>query len=250
MDSKKYLDWLASTCHDILGKNLSGLYVFGSKGLAEFIPGKSDFDILGIVDSEITDDQKTTLASVVDCQNTPIPASGIELLLVTKETASNPPEVPPYQFSIATGKTWGTHVDTSGGTKELFICLEISRTGGYILFGPSPAELISSVPRERILEAIIDGMRWHESKVLHPRDDPGAEHSVLNASRALQFIEEGIFQAKHEGGEWLLAREPDNKAVQQALNLRSGKTNEPVEEMQARALLSRVINLAEEELKL
>ncbi|MCB9081832.1 MAG: DUF4111 domain-containing protein [Lewinellaceae bacterium] len=238
-----YRTKLAQRLYLLLGDGLLGLYQVGSACLGDYVPGKSDLDIVGVVRHPLSFEQGNELARGLDHSSFPCPAKGLDLVLFTAESAgSNVPE-PTYEFWFATGASWHPENWETGRGTEMVIFLELCRRHGLTLFGPPPERLIASVAREYLLAAFQDMLEWHQTKVLDIFHDPRGQYSVLNACRVLAYVAEGQFLSKTAGGEWLLKQEPANAMVRQALTIRLGEANEDIDPDEITEFLQRTITL-------
>ncbi len=93
----------------------------------------------------------------------------------------------------------------------------IAHRAGIPIVGPPGRQVFADIPRDALLAAMKDSMRWH-------RDNEGATlYSVLNASRAWRFAAEDALGSKLEGAEWARSRWPNPELIDSAVALRQGK---------------------------
>ncbi len=248
-DIRKYLLTITSHCKAILGENLLGLYLYGSQGTTAFIPDKSDLDILGVVKNSIVESKKKELAQILGHSSLPVPAAGLELLIVNKTEFLDYTGAPSYEFSLATGQTWGTHTEYSGSSTNIPVYAELSRLNSKTLYGESAATFFDPVTRDKILTGILHQLQRHQVKLESLHQDLDTEHYVLNAARALQYLQEGLFSSKNDGGSWLLKKEPQNLVVRNSLDKRLDKTTDPINQDQALSFIKQTIALLEAELQ-
>ena len=69
---------------DILGDNLSGIYLHGSAAMGCFNEEKSDIDLLVVINRDMSDDDKLKFMNMVVELNDFAPTKGIELSIVKK----------------------------------------------------------------------------------------------------------------------------------------------------------------------
>ncbi|MFZ2886734.1 MAG: aminoglycoside adenylyltransferase domain-containing protein [Minisyncoccia bacterium] len=240
-----YLEKFVDVCKAILGDRLVGLYLEGSLAQDDF-QARSDIDIVGVCSEPLSDEIKNKLVQSVRHSSLPVPADGLELCIVTADTVKHPSPVPQYELLFATGLRWEDKSVLSGTMSELLIYFSICRDKGKALYGPNPAEVFSPVPPAWILDPTIEQIQWHQTKILDGVDDPRGEQAVLNACRAWYFAEEKVMRSKSEGAKWVLAKEPDNKLVQDALALRTGERTEPLDGKEIEAFLSRILKACQD----
>ena len=104
------------------------------------------------------------------------------------------------------------------------IDVAIARERAVPLSGPPPAAVFPEQPRGRILEALRESLDWHVDHAAGASVDTG--DLVLNACRALRWLEEGEWSAKAAAGRWAAARSP-GVAIRQALAHRAGEGPPP-----------------------
>lgn len=236
-----YRTRLVQRIYHVLGDGLLGLYQVGSACLGDYIPGKSDLDIVGVVRHALSIEQRNELAQGLDHASFPCPAKGLDLVLFMAESARLSVSEPSYEFWFATGASWHPENWESGQGTEMVIFLELCRRHGISLFGPSPERLIAPVALEYLLAAFQDMLEWHQTKVLDIFHDPRGQYSVLNACRVLAYVAEGQFLSKTAGGKWLLTQEPANRMVRTALTIRQGQANEAIDPAEIAVFLRQTI---------
>ena len=219
---RRYLDALARRMLDILGDSLAGLYLHGSGAQADHRDGKSDLDVLAVTNGPIPDERKVMLATELTHERLPVPAAGLDLMILTRDTVARTTREPAYQLWFSTGQTWATEVNTEGSTSEILILLAVCREDAVTLFGQEAKSMFPPVPHPLVLQAMIDALEWHRTKILDGFHDPLGQHSILNASRNWMHAEERRLGSKADGGRWVLAREPGNELVRNALLARDG----------------------------
>ena len=237
---KEYTNQLAQKLQETLGDNLIGLYQTGSSSLDDF-QSSSDLDVIGVVSEEMKDGEKDTLMEILDHKNFPCPAKGLDLVIVTEQSVKNPVEEPYYDFRFSTGGSWEVETEIEGKAKEMLILFELCRRNGVCLFGEKPESLFDPVNRSHLIEALIDGLEWHQTEILDPFHDPYGQYSVLNACRALAFVRTDQFLSKTKGAEWFLENEPDNQLVRNALKIRKGQKKDCPDKQEIDAFLNRII---------
>ena len=224
MSSKidKYLGNFTQRICSILSTKVVGIYLQGSSAQNDFQNNKSDLDIVVVVDQSISDEEKASLATYLDHQNLPVPAAGLDLIIVHQNAIASMAREPEYEFWFSTGVDWDTEVEWFGRTSEVLIFLATCAAQAKTVFGADAQRVFKPVPRYSLLQAITDVLEWHQTKIGDDLHDPLCQYSVLNASRAWMFAEVEKLGSKSEGGEWVLARDPDNNLVKNALLVRQG----------------------------
>lgn len=111
----RFAQALAHSCARALRETVAGVILHGSLTLADYLPGRSDVDLLVVVDEPLTDAQVAALteAAVAHRQQAP---GRVDLRVVTRQVAASPTPVPPMEASIeitpASGRgcTWSAAI--------------------------------------------------------------------------------------------------------------------------------------------
>lgn len=234
---KSYLNNLAIGVKETLKDELLGLYVFGSLAYNDFTAWQSDIDVLAISAKGLPRSMKEELARRISHDNLNCPAAGLDFILADFACASSAPETPKFEFAVSTGENWETEIEYGGVYEELLLDFAICRQFGKTLYGPVPAEVFAPVSDKRLKEILRKIIGWHRKHIFHPFHDPLGHYAVLNAARAWRFAEEKVLSSKTGGGEWLLARQPVQKVVVEALAIRRGKFKQKLDRISVEQFL-------------
>lgn len=238
-----YINKLVQVHKAVLGEQLIGIYLNGSLAFEDFQPHKSDIDVLTVVRSPLTIIQKEALAKTVSYENLPVPASGLELVVTTLDQVQQPSQSPQIELQYSTSPDWPDEKpEFSGSAAELLVTFAICLQQGVAAWGKPASEVFTPIPKKWILATLIDGITWHQDKILDELHDPKGQYSVLNACRAWKFAEEGVLSSKTAGAEWVLAKYPDNQLVRHALAIRLGQDSEPLNKESIKSFLAEIIN--------
>jgi streptomycin 3"-adenylyltransferase len=205
---EEYLADLTRRLEDMLGESLVGVYLHGSLVLGDFSAMRSDVDVLAVVKRPLSPSKKDAIAEVARSH------PGLELHVVHQCTIA-PVEAPPFELHAGSGKV----VDGAGhpGDTDLPMHFAVLREHGRALRGPPPAIVFPPVPRALLLRSFAGELRWAE-------EHASPSYQVLNACRALRFLEEGVLCSKLEGAEWARARGLRRGLVDAAVRHRRGLT--------------------------
>jgi streptomycin 3"-adenylyltransferase len=108
----------------------------------------------------------------------------------------------------------------------------VCREHAVAVLGPPATEVFDPIPRDVVLSAIVDELRWAKRHA-------STGYAVLNACRAKRFAVDGRLVSKVAGGEWYLARHGPDPVVSAALGFqRYGQP--PPDKAAARRFLTRV----------
>ena len=202
----------------VLGENLVSAIVHGSLMFDDYVPGRSDIDVLAIVDRSLSDSEIESLTRAVTAERAHAPAR-VDLRFVTRDVAAMPSEAPPLERYIELKVAASPEVETRRREPDLVVELSICRQHGRALLGATPRQLIGEVPFEWLL-SVGDAQlaRWQSLT----DDAPHAALMALTACRIWRFNEERIHCSKSAAGSWALARDPSLHAIRDALHQRAG----------------------------
>jgi hypothetical protein len=228
---------LARACADVLGDLVVSALLHGSLTLGDFVPGRSDIDLLLVVVRRLKDEELGALTERVSAEGALTPGR-VDLRVVTREVAAVPVPAPPMEagFALRPGRAPEREARVAG-EPDLVVELSVVRAHGRELLGQGPGSVVGAVPvtwvdavGEQYLAA------WE-----HLTDDaPHAELMVLTACRVWRFHAERVHCSKSAAGHWALARDPSLTAVQQALRQRSGEPGVIIEPGEIGRLLALV----------
>lgn len=227
-ETSVYLDAVATVLTRVLGDSLVAVYASGSLAFDDFERERSDIDLLAVARTPLNAHQRHGIREALEHRRLPCPAKGLDLALVTSAVAVSPPRRPRFDLALSTGHTWRFEVEDDQDSGELVLHLAICRQAGVPLLGPASAPIIGPVPRQWVLEELDAVLLWHAARIFDAYHDPLGQFSTLNACRAWYFAVNDRFCSKATGGEWVLARNPENEVVAAALDNRSGRaTRQP-----------------------
>ncbi len=235
-DALRFAERLARSCSQALGKGVAGTILHGSLTLGDYIPGRSDVDLLVVVEDPLTDARIRAVASAVAGQQPP-PPGRVDLRAVTRSVAAAPTPAPWMELYVELDSRLetGMQVEAHRPERDLVVELSACRAHGRSLLGADPSALIGEVPPEWVV-----GVGEHQLAVWQKRpfDSRHAELIVLTTCRIWRFAEEHRHCSKSEAGEWALGREPALKAVQEALHQRRVDPMSPIHRKPVRELLA------------
>ena len=207
---------------EILGEQLTGIYLHGSAAMGCFQPEKSDLDFLVVVREELTDAKKREYMDMVLELDAEGPAKGIEMSIVTGDACN--PFVYPTPFLLHYSRmhtAWyrrdpEDYVRKMKGTdRDLAAHFTVTRNRGICLYGPPAAEVFGEVSEADYLDSIWNDVSGAEEEIT---DNP--MYLILNLARVLAYRTEGKVLSKKEGGEWALKHmdSTHQRVIQAALN--------------------------------
>ncbi|GIH14402.1 aminoglycoside adenylyltransferase domain-containing protein [Rugosimonospora africana] len=218
---------LVSTVLAASRPDLVGVYLHGSAVLGGFQPGRSDVDVLAVVERPGTVDAQRAMGEAVAASARSCPGAGLELSVITVTTAatigcgpvaaSAANRLRPQSDGLA-ACPFEVHVNTTApdaaivtgadhpGDPDLVLHCAVCRDHARAVTGPPPDRVFGPVPAERVLAAMTADLRW-------AIDQGHIGYAVLNACRALRYAESGLLCSKRDGADWYLARHPGDPVV-------------------------------------
>lgn len=231
---------LADSCYDILQTALLSAILHGSLTMDDFRPGKSDLDLLLVVERGLTSREAEALIEAVRSAALG-PAAGVDLLVVTGRTAQAPADHPARELLIGRWPDARKELEVEGRddhVPDLWPELSEARANGRSLLGRRPRELIGEVPPERVR---VTGVSWLRTWLGRTEDDTNAVHMVLTACRMWRFQSTGEHTSKTAAARWALARDASLVAVQLALCARTTTDVPRISAREVERVLLRVV---------
>jgi hypothetical protein len=187
----------------VSGGLLQAAYLHGSAALGGWVPGRSDVDMLFVVQDGVSSAALTRMGEVL-CEGAGgCPGRELECSAVTVAQARQP--APPWPFVLHATAGPGTPGRTvrpgspSVGDPDLLMHYAVCRAAGWPVCGPPPQDLIGVVPRPAVLDYLAGELGWGIGHA------PEA-YAVLNACRALIYLTDHKIVSKITGGETVLSR--------------------------------------------
>ncbi len=206
LELRKLLDAFVMNSKDILGNNLTGIYLHGSAAMGCFNEKKSDIDLLVVIKSDISKELKRQYMDMVVALNREAPSKGIELSIV-KEAVCKPFVYPtPFElhFSIAHLNWYLSNPEDyienmNGIDKDLAAHFTIAYHRGKTLCGREAKSVFSEVSSEDYMDSILcDVQNATEDIIENPM------YITLNLCRVLAYRKEKLILSKQEGGAWAI----------------------------------------------
>ncbi|SCL72620.1 nucleotidyltransferase domain-containing protein [Micromonospora peucetia] len=230
----------AGACADIVGTSVRSVILHGSLAGGDFRPGRSDIDLLIVVEGGLPDAQVDALENLVRRADLG-GASGIDLHVVAADVAGAPTRMPPMELHIGRydGSSVGVEVESRvAAAPDLPAELSMARAAGRALIGAQPHDVIAPVRADWIRER---GRHWLKIWRCHTDDTEDAVHMVLTACRIWRFAVDGVHSPKSEAARWALNQDPSLTAVGQALHQYTVDPAAPIGEAGIAHLLDTVL---------
>jgi streptomycin 3"-adenylyltransferase len=224
---KAEVNTLQSEFQRLLGQKLLGIYLDGSLALGGFQPARSNINVIAVVTEKIDISLKRGLVELLlRISNMPRPLAVYVLaekdlfpfqLPLSCELHYNEQLREAMQQELRDGN-WRN--DTTHSDADLTISLAVLQRSGIVLAGKPLQETLPSIPEAAFREALIKSVRTAQAKL--PQDPISF---ILNACRAVAYLQDGNVLSKDDGGEWGLVHLPEQyqALIQQSLALYRGE---------------------------
>ena len=182
---------------DELGDRLVGCYAYGSVLSQEFVPGRSDLDLLTLTRDWLPQSIEQTVIERLRTLSRPAAIKGLDIWFLPLASSLRPGETPRYQVRMLTTLDF-VYRDLQSPYRDprLPMLLAICRNHSVAVVGPPPIQVFGRVP----LAGIIGGM------LADLGSQAPAHYRVLNACRDLHFLLEGRMCSKFQGVAWARGR--------------------------------------------
>ncbi|MBS6196125.1 MAG: DUF4111 domain-containing protein [Clostridiales bacterium] len=207
---EKLLEKIRKVCQNILGTNLTGIYVHGSIAFGCFSWEKSDVDFIIVVKERLPESEKEALLTQLLAMEEECPPKGLEMSVVL-ETVCKPFIYPtPFELHFSNIYRQRIQEDLQGyceqiqGTDEdLAAHFTVIRAVGIVLWGKPISEVFGEVPKENYMDSIRADVVYAAE---HLEENP--VYLILNQCRVLAFVREGLVLSKKQGGQWAIGKLP------------------------------------------
>ncbi len=191
--------------------NLTGIYLHGSLAMDCFHEGKSDVDLIIVVNRPLTMDEKRAYLKEILSINKKAPEKGIEMSVVLKRDMNPFCHPAPFEmhFSNAHLENYLMNPDETlerltGTDRDLAAHVTIIGLYGKTLFGEEKEKVFSKVKHEDYLDALLYDLENAREDIL---ENP--MYITFSLCRVLAYVLDGRALSKKEGGEWALGHVED-----------------------------------------
>jgi hypothetical protein len=199
----RYLGAVTTRVRDIFGDHIVGVYTTGSLALGDYRPGRSDIDLMAVVDGSPDLDRRRQVVRQLDHQELACPAAGLEFVLYPLTTVERPTVAAGYLLNLNTGPALPPVTSFDPGEGPAFwypIDRAITHQSGVSLYGPPAAQLFAALPFDDLLDTVIASVTAHRD----PKETDLLDNAVLNGCRALSFARDRRWYAKVVAAERIL----------------------------------------------
>jgi hypothetical protein len=226
---------LADQVAAIVRGDLRAVILHGSLTTGSFLPGRSDIDLLTVVEVGGAPGQHDALERLVRGADLG-DATGVDLHVVTAATAAAPRRTPPLELYVGRHPS-GVEVTTAADA-DLPVELAMARATGRALHGAPPQDVIGEIPAAWVRDR---GRHWLKTWQGLTDDDEHAAHMVLTACRIWRFAAERRHCSKTDAAIWAAARDPSLTAIGTALYRYTTGNRERIEPSAIARVLDRVL---------
>ncbi len=189
---------------------LEAVILHGSAAMAGFEPGRSDLDVLVIVNCDPGSEELAQSGQAfLTMSGNPHP---LEASVIVMSDLKNWRHPCPYLLHFGEEERRRFESDDiaplSATDKDLAMHLVVARTRGIDLLGTFELASLPEVPRADFLSAVLSDFEWAEEQ-----DGNLKDYTLLNACRTLAYLQEGVVLSKSEGRQWCTDRNIDTAAV-------------------------------------
>jgi hypothetical protein len=194
----------------ILGRNLVGVYLYGSLTQRAFNPKRSDVDCIVVTQRELSDAQFRKLGAWLAgaAESKPWAARLQMLFLIKNEVLTMNSKACLYQFGL---------LKRSGSDGNPIIWMNVLKSG-VVLFGPRPESFVPTITPEVLFQALereVSYLREEISKKPESewRDVPSyRSYAVLTLCRILYSFRKGTIVSKQRAARWAMKHLPEEWA--------------------------------------
>ncbi|MER7449498.1 hypothetical protein ABTW96_04345 [Nocardia beijingensis] len=165
----------------------------GSVALADYRHGRSDVDVVIVVDPSLPAQALRDLAESLAHPALPCPAAGLELVVYGADFVAAPSDAAGYLMDLNTGPMLPNRVSFDPAESSAFwyvIDRSIAHQTGRLLYGTPVRQIMAAPSRRDVHAALLASVREHAGGAGHLGDN-----RVLNGCRAVAFCRTGRWSA-------------------------------------------------------
>ncbi|MFI9402121.1 aminoglycoside adenylyltransferase domain-containing protein [Nocardia sp. NPDC052316] len=204
---RPYLTDLVRRAHQTCGARLRSAFAVGSIALADYRHGRSDIDVILVVDPSLPGSAIHELAEVLAHPALPCPAAGLELVVYDATFAARPSAAAGYLLDLNTGPLLSNRASFDPARSSAFwyvIDRSIAYQSGCLLYGSQVRQVLAPPAPRDLFAALLASVREHATGKGHLSDN-----QVLNGCRSVAFCRTGRWLAKSEAAQLIMAAEAD-----------------------------------------
>ncbi|MFF8769456.1 aminoglycoside adenylyltransferase domain-containing protein [Kitasatospora sp. NPDC015120] len=201
-----YLAEVVRRVRAVCGTGTVSVVAVGSVALGDYRHGRSDVDVLVVVEPGLPPAALRELAGELAHRRLPCPAAGLELVVYGADAAGRASGGAGYLMNLNTGPLLPERADLGGGGPAAFwfvVDRAIAHRAGITLWGAPARRVIAGPPPGELFAALREAVREHADGAGHL-----ADNRVLAGCRAVVFCRTGRWTAKREAARETAAAEP------------------------------------------
>ncbi|WP_374712681.1 aminoglycoside adenylyltransferase domain-containing protein [Symbiobacterium terraclitae] len=205
-DVRRQLD----ACVEVIRSRVPGLvaiYLHGSICLGEFVPGKSDIDLLVICSEPMDAGCRASFAdALLEVHRKPCK---LELSVIMEDDLRSTPVMCQFHFSELWAGRYAAHDESNPllhgpfPDDDIPSYIRLVRQQGIVLYGSPPDGVLPVITDEQFRQAIaadIDAFAFEAYGMF--------DSNILTLARILSFIRTGKIMTKVQGARWAMAQYP------------------------------------------
>ena len=219
---KQLMDDITNKFCDVLGNNLTGIYIHGSVAFGCYNPYKSDIDFIVVTKYAPAFAQKKEIISFILDINEYAPDNGIEMSFVLEKDCIDFVYPTPYQLHFSNYhkpfyiNDMDGHINKLQGTdKDLAAHFTVINNVGITWYGKDKDTVFSPVPTEYYIDSIKFDVDSAKEDIY---DNP--VYIILNLCRVYAYMQNNLVLSKKDGGLWGMENIPQySKTIEKACNI-------------------------------
>lgn len=210
----------------ILGKDLVGIYVYGSLTQRAFNPKRSDVDCIVVTNRELSDMQFRRLGAwLARATESNLWATRLQVtFLIKNEIFTMNSKACLLQFG---------RLERSGSDGNPIIWMNVLKSG-LVLYGPRPESFVPAITHEILYQALEREVGYLREEIIEKpesewRDVPSYRaYAVLTLCRILYSFNKRTIVSKPRAARWVIKYMPEewNEIIVQALNATHSKATD------------------------
>jgi hypothetical protein len=207
----------------IVGKNLIGIYLYGSLTQRAFNPKRSDIDCLVVTRRDLSDAQFKKLDAWLACaaESNPWTTRLQMQFLIKDEILTMNSRACLYQFGL---------LKRSGSDGNPIIWMNVLKSG-VTLFGPRPESFVPAITPEILFQALEREVGYLRGEIIENPQSQWRDvsfyraYAVLTLCRILYSFNKGTIVSKQRAARWAIKYLPEewNEIILQALDYNNSR---------------------------
>lgn len=221
MNEWDLLNRIKEAYQDILGDNLTGIYVHGSIAFGCFHWERSDIDFLAVVEKPLMQFEKEQIIQTLLDLDAFAPSKGLEMSVLLRSACAPFADPTPFElhYSNAHRANYQRNLAETcqamqGFDPDLAAHITVINHVGITLCGLPAQQVFAPVPKASYLRSL-----WCDIEGAAEEVEINSIYFILNLCRVLAYLECGQILSKEQGGEWGIAHLPaDAELIRTALS--------------------------------